>query len=179
VGETSHEKKKWPCLRICHALVFDIPTSRLLRKLALVQNIFETCRGTQLYDHGPDHVPQQQANSDTYELSVIGPKLGDRCLGLTFNRPTCRSFVVRSKETTITKETVACVYSASVFVGRYSRADSKTSKSAVFNIVTRIRQMGGDFLQYERVHGSKLESLRTRKVSSLLRDMLHTQYRSS
>jgi hypothetical protein len=70
---------------------------------------------------------------------------------------------------------------ASVFVGRYSRADSKTSKSAiVFNIVTRIRRMGGNFCKYEK--GAWLEvgdRCARGKVSSLLRDMLHTQYRSS
>jgi hypothetical protein len=38
--------------------------------------------------------------------------------------------------------------------------------------------MGGRFFASEGAW-FKLESLRTRKVSSLLRDMLHTQYRSS
>jgi hypothetical protein len=138
------------------------------------------------------------------QLSLV-PKLSDRCLELTINRPTSQLFVVKEKK--ICKEqSFVCIdflsqmcsgtnqfcfsnhegnrclrILASVFVERYSRADRKTSKSAVvFNIVTRIRRMGGHFCKYENGVWFEVGDRCARgKVSSLLRDMLHTQYRSS
>jgi hypothetical protein len=103
-------------------------------------------------------------------------------LGLTFDHPTCRSFVARAKTATTMKEIVGCFrILASVFVGRYSQADTKTTKSAiVFNIVTKIRRMGGHFCRYEKGAWYEVGYRCARgKVSCYLRDMLHTQYRSS
>jgi hypothetical protein len=135
---------------------------------------------THLYD-GPDHVPQQ-ANSDTYELpAVVGPKTGRSRLGVDF-QPSDLSVICGQGKENYNHEGNHCLrILASVFVGRYSRADCKTSKSAVvFNIVARIRQMGGHFCKYEKGAWFEVGDRCARgKVSSLLRDMLHTQYRSS
>jgi hypothetical protein len=70
---------------------------------------------------------------------------------------------------------------ASMFIGRYSEADSKTAKSAIVTeILAVIRQAGGHFCK--NIEGAWFEvgdHHAREKVSSLLRDMLHTQYRSS
>jgi hypothetical protein len=70
---------------------------------------------------------------------------------------------------------------AGVFVERYSRADSKTTKAAlVFDIITMIRQAGGNFCKYEKGSWFEVGDHCARgKVSAFFRDMLHTQYRSS
>jgi hypothetical protein len=70
---------------------------------------------------------------------------------------------------------------ASVFVERYARADSKVTKAAlVFEIITMIRQAGGNFCKYEQGAWYEVGDRCARgKVSAYFRDMLHTQYRSS
>ena len=146
----------------------------------MFKNYFDMA-STHLYDHGPDHVPQK-ANSDAYELSaVVGPKTARSLLGIDF-QPSDLSVICGQGKENYNHEGNRCLrILASVFVGRYSRADSKTSKSAVvFNIVTRMRRMGGHFCKYEKGAWFEVGDRCARgKVSSLLRDMLHTQYRSS
>jgi hypothetical protein len=70
-----------------------------------------------------------------------------------------------------------------MFIGRYSEADSKTAKSAIVSeILAVIRHAGGYFCKYERDTDTWFEvgdHYAREKVSSLLRDLLHTQYRSS
>jgi hypothetical protein len=70
---------------------------------------------------------------------------------------------------------------ASMFIGRYSDADSKTAKSAIVSeIVGVIRQAGGNFCKYGKGAWFEVGDHHAReKVSALLRDLLHTQYRSS
>jgi hypothetical protein len=72
---------------------------------------------------------------------------------------------------------------ASMFIGRYSQADSKAAKSAtVSEIIDVIHQAGGYFCKYERDTDTWFEigdHCEREKVSSLLRDLMHTQYRSS
>mgnify|MGYP000355822854 CR=1 FL=1 len=70
---------------------------------------------------------------------------------------------------------------ASMFIGRYSDADSKTAKSAIVSeIVGVIRQAGGHFCKYGKGAWFEVGDHHAReKVSALLRDLLHTQYRSS
>jgi hypothetical protein len=70
---------------------------------------------------------------------------------------------------------------ASMFVERYSRADSRAAKSTIVSeIIAVIRQAGGIFCKYQRDVWVEVREHQAReKVSSLLRDLLHTQYRSS
>jgi hypothetical protein len=70
---------------------------------------------------------------------------------------------------------------ASMFVKRYSQASSKTDKSVIVSdIVTMIHQSGGMFCKHEKGSWFKVGDHTAReKTSALLRDLLHSQYRSS
>jgi hypothetical protein len=70
---------------------------------------------------------------------------------------------------------------SSMYVGRYSEADSKRAKSAIVSeIIEVIRQAGGDFCKYESGAWFDVgDHCAREKVSALLRDLLHTRYRSS
>jgi hypothetical protein len=70
---------------------------------------------------------------------------------------------------------------ADMFIEEYSEADSKVAKSAIVSkMVGVIRQAGGLFCKYESDAWFEIGEHRAReKVSALLRDLLHTQYRSS
>jgi hypothetical protein len=70
---------------------------------------------------------------------------------------------------------------ASMFIDRYSQADNKTAKSAIVSeIIDVIRKAGGIFCKYKKGAWFKVRDHTAReKVSSLMRDLLHTQYRSS
>jgi hypothetical protein len=70
---------------------------------------------------------------------------------------------------------------ASMFIETYSEAESKTAKSAIVSeIITAIRQAGGNFCKYESGAWFEVGNHYAReKVGALLRDLLHTQYRSS
>jgi hypothetical protein len=72
---------------------------------------------------------------------------------------------------------------ASVSVDRYSNAATKAAKSAIVSeIIAVIRQAGGTFCKYENESNAWIEvgdHYAREKVSALLRDLLHTQYRSS
>jgi hypothetical protein len=69
----------------------------------------------------------------------------------------------------------------SMFMERYSRADSKAAKSAIVSkIIEVFREAGGNFCTFKSGAWFEVEDLFARgKVSALLRDSLHTQYRSS
>jgi hypothetical protein len=72
---------------------------------------------------------------------------------------------------------------ASMFIETYSQADNKVAKSAIVSkILVVIRQAGGHFCKYKRDTDTWFEvedHCAREKVSALLRDLLHTQYRSS
>jgi hypothetical protein len=70
---------------------------------------------------------------------------------------------------------------ASMFIETYSEADSKAAKSAIVSKILKvIRQAGGHFCKYENGSWFDVGDHSAReKVSALLRDLLHTQYRSS
>jgi hypothetical protein len=70
---------------------------------------------------------------------------------------------------------------ASLFIDRYSQADSKEAKSVIVSeIIKVILQTGGIFCSYERNAWFEVQGQRARcKVSTMLRDLLHTEYRSS
>jgi hypothetical protein len=70
---------------------------------------------------------------------------------------------------------------SSMHVEKYSRANSKAAKSVIVSeIITAIRQAGGNFCRVKRGKWFEVGDQYAReKVSALLRDLLHTQYRSS
>jgi hypothetical protein len=70
---------------------------------------------------------------------------------------------------------------ASMYVEKYSKADSKAAKSVIVSeIITAIREAGGNFCKYKKGAWFEVgEHYAREKVSALLRDLLHTQYRSS
>jgi hypothetical protein len=70
---------------------------------------------------------------------------------------------------------------ASMYVEKYSQAESKAAKSVIVSeIITAIRKTGGNFCKLKRGTWFEVgEHYAREKVSALLRDLLHTQYRSS
>jgi hypothetical protein len=70
---------------------------------------------------------------------------------------------------------------AGQFMERYSQADTKAAKTDIVSeIIAVIRQAGGNFYRYKKGAWFELGYHYAReKVSALLRDLLHTQYRSS
>ena len=70
---------------------------------------------------------------------------------------------------------------ATMFVKKYSHADKKKDKSAIVSdIVVMIRKAGGIFCKHEKGGWFEVGDHTAReKTSALLRDLLHTQYRSS
>jgi hypothetical protein len=68
-----------------------------------------------------------------------------------------------------------------MFIVRYSQAGSKTAKSIIVSeIIDVIRQAGGNFCKNKRGAWFEVGDHHAReKVSTLLRDLLYTQYRSS
>jgi hypothetical protein len=70
---------------------------------------------------------------------------------------------------------------ASMHIERYSRADSKVAKTAIVSeIIEVIRQADGNFCKFTKGKWFEVGDHHAReKVSSLMRDLLHTQYRSS
>jgi hypothetical protein len=126
----------------------------------------------------------QTNNKRTYtsKLSAgVGPKITERSqLGPDF-QPSDHSVICgRGRQHNHTGNRRFRIL-ASVFVERYSRADSKCTKAVlVFDIITMIRQAGGQFCKYEKGAWFEVGDRCARgKVSAYFRDMLHTQYRSS
>jgi hypothetical protein len=70
---------------------------------------------------------------------------------------------------------------ADMFVERYSHAATKIAKSAIVSeIIAVIHQAGGIFCTYKMDAWCEVGDHQAReKVSALLRDLLHNQYRSS
>jgi hypothetical protein len=70
---------------------------------------------------------------------------------------------------------------ANIYTERYSRADSKVAKTVIVSeIIAVIHQAGGSFCKFESGAWIEVEIHHAReKVSALLRDLLHPQYRSS
>jgi hypothetical protein len=141
-----------------------------------------------LLNHSPDHVPLQ-ANSKRMFISdlsaaYVRPKITERSQLAADFQPSHLSVICgRGKDSHNHIGNSRFRILASTFVDKYSRADNKTTKMAiVFNIVTMVRQAGGHFCKYMFEKGAWFEvgdRCARGKVSSLLRDMLQTQERSS
>jgi hypothetical protein len=138
---------------------------------------------TDLFDLGPDSSFPLQASKRMYtsELSAFGPKTGRSQLGADFQPSDLSVICGRGKDSYNHTGNRCFRILASVFMERYSRADCKTAKAAlVFNIVTMIRQAGGEFCKSEKGTWFEVGDRYAReKVSAYFRDMLHSQYRSS
>jgi hypothetical protein len=142
-----------------------------------------TTSTTNLFGHGPDHVPMQTNSKQRHASNLsarVVRKTGRSELGVDF-QPSEHSVICGRGRQHNSIGNCRFRILAGVFVERYSRADSKTTKAAlVFDIITTIRQAGGHFCKHE--NGSWFEvgdHCARGKVSAFFRDMLHTQYRSS
>jgi hypothetical protein len=140
---------------------------------------------TNLFTHGPDHLPLQaiQKRTATFDQTVAchcGAKTGRSRLGVDFQPSNLSVICGRGRQNNHTGNQKFRMLAAT-FVEEYSRADTKTTKSnLVFNIVTMIRQAGGNFCKEEDgVWFEVGDRFAREKVSAFFRDKLHTQYRSS
>jgi hypothetical protein len=117
------------------------------------------------------------------ELSAYGSKAGRSQPGLEVDfQPSSYSVVCgRGKESFNHVGNRHFRFLTSTFIERYSRADSKAAKSAIVSeIITMIRQADGNFCKFQSGAWFEVGDHHAReKVSALLRDLLHTQYRSS
>jgi hypothetical protein len=126
-----------------------------------------------------------QANtkrSNASLLSVPGPKNTKRSqLGVDF-QPSHSSIICgRGKQSYTHAGNHRFRMLATMFVKKYSHANRKKDKSAIVSdIVVMIRQAGGIFCKHEKGGWFEVGDHSAReKTSTLLRDLLHTQYKSS
>ena len=142
---------------------------------------------TNHYYHGPDAIAPQTYNKrvSAFELSAYGSKTTGRShqppvLGVDFQPSDYSIICGRSKESSNHVGNRHLRFLATTRIERYSRADSKAAKSAIVSeIITMIRRAGGEF----RIHNNCVwlevgERYAREMVTALLRDLLHTQYRS-
>jgi hypothetical protein len=135
-------------------------------------------------DHSPDAIAPQSSNegAPAIEPSACGTKTGtSQTVAEVGFQPSDYSVVCgRSKDYHVGNRHFRCL--TRTFIDRYSRAEgNKTAKSAIVSeIITMIRQMDGKFCKYKSGAWFEVGERDAReKVTSLLRDLLHTQYRSS
>jgi hypothetical protein len=141
---------------------------------------------TNHYDQSPDTIAPQTNNKlvSASELSAYVFKTTGRpqpVLEVDF-QPSDYSVVCgRSKESSNHVGNRHFRLLTSTFIERYSRVDSKAAKSAIVSeIITMIRQADGNFCKCkDGVWFEVGERYAREKVTALLRDLLHTQYRSS
>jgi hypothetical protein len=140
---------------------------------------------TNQFDHGPDRHPHPlQANSeqmDASERSASSPRTERSQLGVDFQPSDSSVICGHGKASYDHPGNRLLRMLASTFVTDYSQAGRKLAKSTIVaNIVTMIRQGGGAFCMYKKGAWFEVGNYKAReKVSALLRDKLHTQYRSS
>jgi hypothetical protein len=131
----------------------------------------------------PDPVLSQVISKSmkTSELSASGSNTGGSQLGVDFQPSQSSVICGRSKDSFNHTGNYRFRMVASMFVKRYSKASSKTDKSVIVSdIVTMIHQSGGMFCKHEKGSWFKVgEHIAREKTSALLRDLLHSQYRSS
>ena len=133
----------------------------------------------------PDPVLSQAISKSTktseQELSASGSNTGGSQLGVDFQPSQSSVICGRGKDSYNHAGNHRFRMVASMFVKRYSQASNKTDKSVIVSdIVTMIHQSGGMFCKLEKGSWFKVgEHSAREKTSALLRDLLHTQYRSS
>jgi hypothetical protein len=138
-------------------------------------------------DHSADAIASQANNKRTSasELSAYGSKTAGKsqpAAEVDF-QPSDYSVVCgRGNETSNHPGNRRFRLLTSMFIERYAQAEnSKAAKSAIVSeIITMIRQVDGTFCKYKSgVWFEVGERYAREKVTALLRDLLHTQYRSS
>jgi hypothetical protein len=112
--------------------------------------------------------------------SVAGSTTGEK-LGVDFQPSDYSVLCCRGKESVNHIGNRRFRIISSMYVQRYSRADTKAAKSVIVSeIITAIRQAGGNFCRHKRGIWFEVgDNYAREKVSALLRDLLHSQYRSS
>jgi hypothetical protein len=137
---------------------------------------------TNLFDHGPDaFMPQSIPRRAPAPRPPSDAKTGSQ-LGIDFEPSDYSVICGRGKENFNHVGNRRFRILTSMSMERYSRTDNnKATKSAIVSeIVAIVRQAGGNFCKYKRGEWYEVGDYYAReKVSSLLRDLLHTQYRSS
>jgi hypothetical protein len=133
-------------------------------------------------DPSPNIIPLQANNKTPF---AFGSKTGRSQLEGNFQP--CVYSVICGRGQEIFKHVGNCRFRilTSSFLESYSRAGgikyAKSAKSAIVsNIVATIRHAGGNFCKYEKGAWFEVgDHCAREKVSTLLRDLLHGQYRSS
>jgi hypothetical protein len=138
---------------------------------------------TNLSDISPDAFMRNNSNNkgiSDFERSVSGSKTGTQ-LGLDFQPTDYSVLFCRGKDSLNHVGNRRFQIVCSMYVERYSWADSKADKSAIVSeIITAIRQAGGNFCKNKKGEWFEVGDQYARgKVSAVMRNMLHNQYRSS
>jgi hypothetical protein len=130
-------------------------------------------------DHNPNPVLLQAHTFS--ELSASSPRTGRSQLGVDFQPSEYSVIGGRGKASFDHPGNHLLRMLVSAFVVDYSQAGRKLNKSTIVaSIVAITRERGGCFCRYEKGTWFEIGDYSAReKVSGMLRDILHTQYRSS
>jgi hypothetical protein len=138
---------------------------------------------SQIFNPSPDATALQVNNlrKSTSEPLVSSTKMGRSRLGADFEPSNHSVICGRGKDSFNHVGNQRFRILTSMFLERYSQ--NKSAKSAIVShIVAMIRLEGGDFCRYDKGASAWFEvgdHWAREKVSALLRDLLHTKYRSS
>jgi hypothetical protein len=132
--------------------------------------------------HGPDPA-LLQADSErtkTSELSVSSIRTLRSQLGTDFEASEYSVICGRGKASYDHTGNHRLRMLASMFVEKYSQTGKKQKSTIASHIVAITRESGGLFCKYEQGAWFEVgDNFAHEKVSAMLRDMLHNQYRSS
>jgi hypothetical protein len=139
---------------------------------------------TNIFDHIPNAFvsktdSKRESASDSF---VSGSKMGKSQLGVDFQPSNFSVVCGRGRESFNHVGNRRFRIIASMAVDRYSQVGtSKRAKSAIVSeIIAVIREAGGNFCRYKRGAWFEVGDHYAReKVGALMRDLLHTRYRSS
>jgi hypothetical protein len=131
------------------------------------------------FDHGPD--PALLQTSSVSELSASSPKTSRSQLGVDFQPSEYSVICGRGKASYDHTGNHGLRVLARLFVEKYSLTGCKQHKSTIAStIVAMTRERGGRFCKCEQGAWFEVgDHFAREKVSAMIRDMLHTQYRSS
>jgi hypothetical protein len=137
---------------------------------------------TRSFSIDPDLSQANTKRSNASLLSVPGPNNTKRSqLGVDFQPSHSSVICGRGKQSYTHAGNHRFRMLATMFVKKYSHANRKKDKSAIVSdIVVMVRKAGGIFCRHEKGVWFEVGDHAAReKTSTLLRDLLHTQYRSS
>jgi hypothetical protein len=137
---------------------------------------------TYLFDTCPDAFMPNSNNKGISDLewSVSGSKTGAQ-LGADFQPSDYSVLFCRGKDSANHVGNRRFQSMCGTYVEKYSRTDSKPAKSVIVSeIITTFRQAGGNFFKHKKGTWFEVGDQYVRvKVSAVLRNMLHNDYRSS